>query len=75
MRLPMTRQLIKPNLQEPRINEDGACFTPTIVIGVTDLNTNPKIEPKYSDIISNLINNLRETINVNKKKCSRIKTQ
>jgi len=72
-RLPMTRQLMKPKLQEPRENEDGACFIPTIVSGVTDMNTNPKIEQKYSDTISNLTNNLRETFTVTKEKCSSLK--
>ena len=56
-RLPMTRQLNKTNFQEPSKNEDGACFIPTIVSGVTDVNSNTKIEQKYSDIISNLTNN------------------
>jgi len=70
-RLPMTHQLKKPNLQEARKNEDGACFIPTIVNGVTNVNLNQKIEPKCSDSIGNRINKLRETINVyNKKKCS-----
>ena len=47
-----------------------ACFIPTIINGVTNVNLNPKIEPKYSDSVGNLINKLRETINVyNKKKC------
>ena len=67
-RLPMNHQLNKPNLQEPRKNEDGACFIPTIVNGVTNVNLNPKTEPKYSDSVGNLINTLRETINVSSKK-------
>jgi hypothetical protein len=74
-RLPMSHQLIKPNLQEARKNEDGASFIPTIVNGVTDVNSNPKIEPKCNNSISNLINNLKKTIIVKKKKCSLSKTQ
>ena len=72
-RLPIIRQLNKPNLQEPRKKRRCACFIPIIVNGVTDVNTNPNFEPKYNDLINNLTNKLRETINVNKKKCSRSK--
>jgi hypothetical protein len=43
----------------------------SIANGVTNVNLNPKLEPKYSDSIGNLINKLRETINVcNKNKYS-----
>jgi len=67
----MNHQRNKPNLQEPMNNEDGACLIPTLVNGVTSVNPNPKTEPKYSESTSNLINKLRETINVyNKEKCS-----
>ena len=70
-RLQMNHQRNKPNLQEPMNNEDGACLIPTLVNGVTSVNPNPKTEPKYSESTSNLINKLRETINVyNKEKCS-----
>jgi len=70
-RLPMNHQLNKPNLSEPRTNKEGTCSIPTIVDGVTNVNLNPKFEPKYSDSIGNLINKLRETINVcNKNKYS-----
>jgi len=62
--LPMNHQLNKPNLQEPRKNEDGTCSFLTIVNGVTNVNLNPKFELKYSDSIGNLIKKLRETINV-----------
>jgi len=52
-------------------NEDGAYLIPTLVNGVTIINLNPKTEPKYSESTCNLINKLRETINVyNKEKCS-----
>jgi len=61
----------KPNLQEPITKEDGTCFIPTIVNGVTNVNLPSVTVPKYSDSKKNLIHNLRETINVlNKKKCT-----
>jgi hypothetical protein len=67
----MIHQLSKHNLQEPSKNEDGACFIPAIVNGVTNVHLVSEIESKYSDSVSNLINNLRETINVhNQEKCS-----
>jgi len=46
-RLPMNHQRNKPNLQQPWKNEDGTCSIPTIVNGVTNVNLNPKFEPKY----------------------------
>jgi hypothetical protein len=52
-------------------NEDGACLIPTLFNGVTSVNPNPKTELKYSEPASNLINKLRETVNVyNKEKFS-----
>jgi len=67
----MNHQLNKPNFQELRKNKDGTCSIPTIVNGVTNVNLNPKFEPKYSDSTGNLINKLREIINVcNKNKYS-----
>jgi len=57
-------------------NEDGACPIPTLVIGVTSVNLNPKTTPKYSESTGNLIDKLRESINVyNKEKCSLSKKQ
>ena len=53
------------------MNEDGACPIPTFGNGVTNINPNPKTASKYSESTGNLINKLRETINVYKKeKCS-----
>ena len=70
----MIHQRNKPNLQEPSINEDGASFIPTIVNGVTNVNPTTVTVSKYRVSTKNLINNLRETINVhNKKKCSHSK--
>jgi hypothetical protein len=70
----MIQQRNKPNLQEPSINEDRASFIPTIVNGVTNVSSTSMTVPKYSDSMKNLINNLRETINVqNKKRCSHSK--
>jgi hypothetical protein len=67
----MVHQRNKPNLQEQSINEDGACFIPTIVNGVTNVNFTSVTKQKYSDSTKNPINNLQETITVhNKKKCS-----
>jgi len=67
----IVHQPIKPNLQKPRINEDGECCIPTIVNGVTNVNPTSVTVPKYSDSTKNRINNLRETINVlNREKCS-----
>jgi len=67
----MNHQRNKPDLQEPMNNEDGACLIPTLFNGVTSINPNPKTELEYSESASNLINKLRETINVyNKEKCS-----
>ena len=60
----------KPNLQEPIINEDGTCFIPILVNGVTNVNLPSVTVPKYSDSKKNLIHNLRETINVLNKKCT-----
>ena len=61
----------KPNLQEPMNNEDGACPISTLVNSVTSVNPNPKTAPKYRESTGNVINKLRETINVcNKEKCS-----
>jgi len=55
-------------------NEDGACCIPTLVNGVTSVNPNPKTALKYSESTCNLINKLRESINLyNKEKCSRSK--
>jgi hypothetical protein len=55
-------------------NEDGACPVPALVNGVTSVNSNPKTAPKYSESTCNLINKLREAINVyNKEKRSRSK--
>ena len=70
-RLQMNHHRQKPNLQKPMNNEDGACPVPTLVNIVTSVNPNPKTAPKYSESTGNLINKLRETINVyNKEKCS-----
>jgi hypothetical protein len=67
----MNHQRNTPNLHEPMNNEDGACLIPTLVNDVTSVNTNPKTSPKYSESTGNLINKLREIINVyNKEKCS-----
>ena len=73
-RLQINHYRHKPYLQELMNNEDGACPIPTLVNGVTSVNPNPKTAPKYSESTGNLINKLRETINVyNKEKCSRSK--
>ena len=70
-RLQMNHHRHKPNLQKPMNNEDGACPVPTLVNVVTSVNPNPKTAPKYIESTGNLINKLRETINVyNKEKCS-----
>ena len=70
-RMQMNHQRNKPNLQEPMNNEDGAYLIPTLVNGVTSINPNPKTELKYSKSTGNLVNKLREIINVyNKEKCS-----
>jgi hypothetical protein len=45
-----------------------ACFLPTLVNGVNNVHLVSEIESKDSDSISNLINNVRETINVHNKK-------
>ena len=75
-RLSKTHPFNKPNFHELRKNEDGTYHIPTVVNGVTDVNFNTKIEPKYSDSIGILKNNLREAINVhNKVKCSLLKKQ
>ena len=64
----------KSNLQEPITDEDGTCFIPTLVNGVTNVNLPSVTVPKYSDSKKNLIHNLRETINVlNKKMCTHSK--
>jgi hypothetical protein len=60
-------QLNKPNLQEPKKNEDGSYSIPTIVNGVTSVNSNAKLEQKYSDSIEVSINKLRQTINTRNK--------
>jgi hypothetical protein len=62
--LPRNHQLNKPNLQEPKKNEDGTYSIPTIVKGVTSVNYNAKSEHKYSDSIENSINGLRQSINL-----------
>ena len=70
-RLQMNHHRHKPNLQELMNNEDGACPIPTLVNGVTNVSPNPKTALKYSESTCDLINKLRETINVyNKQKCS-----
>ena len=61
--LQMKHQLNKPNLQEPKKNEDGSYSIPTIVNGVTSVNYNAKFEQKYRDSIELSINKLRQTIN------------
>ena len=61
--LPINHQSDNPNLQEPKKNEDGTYSIPTIVNGVTKVNCNAKSEQKYSDLIENHINKLRQTIN------------
>jgi hypothetical protein len=61
--LPRNHQSNKPNLQEPRKNEDGTYSIPTIVNGVTKVNCNAKSEQKYSDSTETRINKLRQTIN------------
>ena len=73
-RLQIKNHQHKPNLQEPMNNEDGACSIPALVNGITSVNPNPKTALKYNESTGNLINKLRETINVyNKEKCSRSK--
>ena len=73
-RLHMNHHRHKPNLQEAMNNEDGACPISTLVNDATSVNPNPKTVLKYSESTCNLINKLRETINVyNKEKCSHSK--
>ena len=72
-RLPMNHKLNKPNLQEPRKNEDGTYSIPTIVNGVTNVNLNTKFEQKY-DSIGNLINKEKSFNVCNKNKYSLSKT-
>ena len=52
----MNHQLNKSNLQEPKKNEDGSYSIPTIVNGVTSVNSNAKLEQKYSDSVEISIN-------------------
>ena len=74
LRLQMNHHRHKPNLKERMNNEDGACPIATLVNGVTSVNPNPKTVPKYSESTCNIINKLRETINVyDKEKCPRSK--
>jgi hypothetical protein len=61
--LPRNHQLNKPNLQEPKKNDDGTNSIPTIVNGVTSVDYNAMSEHKYSDSIENSINELRQSIN------------
>jgi len=49
--LQTNHQLNKPNLQEPKKNEDGSYAIPTILNGITCVNSNAKLEQKYSDSI------------------------
>jgi len=60
----MNHQLNKPNLQKPKKNEDGSYSIPTIVNGVTNVNSNAKLERKYCDSLEISINKLRQTINI-----------
>jgi len=62
--LQMNHQLNKPNLQKPKKNEDGSYSIPTIVNGVTNVNSNAKLERKYCDSLEISINKLRQTINI-----------
>jgi hypothetical protein len=61
--LQMKHQLNKPNLQEPKKNEDWSYSIPIIVNGVTRVHYNAKLEQKYSDYIELSINKLRQIIN------------
>jgi len=60
----MNHQLNKPNLQEPKKNEDGSYSIPTIVNGVTSVNSNAELEQKYSDSVEININKLRQAITI-----------
>ena len=62
--LQMNHQLNNPNLQEPKKDEDGSYSVPTIVNGVTSVNSNAKLEQKYCDSLEISINKLRQTINI-----------
>jgi peptidoglycan hydrolase CwlO-like protein len=53
----------KSNLQELGKNEARTYSIPTIVNGVSKVNSNAKSEQKYSNSIANHINKLRQTIN------------
>lgn len=73
-RQPVVHQRRNPNLQEPSITEDCACFIPTIVNGVTNVNRHSVNVPIYNESTKNLIHNIRESINEhNKKKCTHSK--
>ena len=71
-RQPVVHQRRNPNLQEPSITEDCACFIPTIVNGatngVTNVNPHSVNVPIYNESTKNLIHNLRESINEHNKK-------
>jgi len=58
----MNHQLNKPNLQKPKKNEDGSYSIQTIVNGVTNVNSNAKLEQKYCDSVEISINKLRQTL-------------
>jgi hypothetical protein len=58
----------KPNPHEPWTNEDGTYHIPAVINSVISVNSNTKIEPKHSDSISILLDNLRESIKANNKR-------
>ena len=60
----MNHQLNKPNLQEPKKNEDGSYAIPTILNSITCVNSNAKLEQKYSDSVEISNNKLRQAINI-----------
>ena len=53
---PMNHQLDEPNLQKPRKIEDETYSIPTIV----NMNPNHQFKLKYSNSVTNHINNIRE---------------
>jgi hypothetical protein len=61
----------KHNLQERRKSDDETNYIPTIINGITDTTHTSQSNPENNVSIRNLLNELRETINVNSREiCS-----
>jgi len=68
LELPTSHLLDKPNLRNPKKNDDSSSPIPTIVNGVASVNPNQELKHEdsvtSSDSITLLIDNMRESINM-----------